>query len=83
VSISSIILRRLFRLLLETALRVGFPIQGIDRIAVSNEKILARYACSMKARDISLQLEEFYGAQVSLTLFSEVTDSVTEEVKAW
>jgi putative transposase len=62
-------------------LRVGFPIQGIDRIAGFNEKILARYARGMKARGISLQLEELYGAQVSLTLVSEVTDSGTEEVK--
>ena len=37
----------------------------------------------MSTRDISAQLEELYGAKVSASLISEVTDSVLEEVKAW
>ena len=37
----------------------------------------------MSTRDISLQLEELYGAQISPTIISEVTDGVSEEVKAW
>jgi putative transposase len=53
------------------------------RIAGLDEKILALYARGMTVRDISLQLEELYGAQVSPALISEVTDSVTDEVKAW
>ena len=53
------------------------------RIAELDEKILALYAQGMSTRDISAQLEELYGAKVSASLISEVTDSVLEEVKAW
>ena len=53
------------------------------RIAELDEKILALYARGMSTRDISTQLEELYGAKVSASLISEVTDSVLEEVKAW
>ena len=52
-------------------------------IAELDEKILALYARGMSTRDISAQLEELYGAKVSASLISEVTDSVLEEVKAW
>ena len=52
------------------------------RIAELDEKILALYARGMSTRDISAQLEELYGAKVSASLISEVTDSVLEEVKA-
>jgi len=37
----------------------------------------------LSTRDISAQLEELYGVSLSLALISEVTDSVSEEVKAW
>ena len=53
------------------------------RIAGLDEKILALYARGMSTRDISAQLEELYGAKVSATLISEVTDSVLDEVKSW
>ena len=53
------------------------------RIAGLDEKILALYARGMSTRDISAQLQELYGAQVSPTLISEVTDAVLEEFKAW
>ena len=53
------------------------------RLAGLDEKILAMYARGLSTRDISAQLEELYGAQVPASLISEVTDSVTEEVKAW
>jgi transposase-like protein len=53
------------------------------RIAGLDEKILALYARGMSTRDISAQLEELYGAKVSASLISEVTDAVMEEVKAW
>jgi len=53
------------------------------RIAGLDEKILALYARGMSIRDISAQLEELYGAKVSASLISEVTDAVMEEVKAW
>lgn len=53
------------------------------RIAGLDEKILALYARGMSTRDISAQLEELYGAKVSASMISEVTDAVLEEVKAW
>ena len=53
------------------------------RIAGWDEKILALYARGMSNRDISAQLEELYGAKVSASLISQVTDAVMEEVKAW
>jgi putative transposase len=52
-------------------------------LAGLDEKILALYARGLSTRDISAQLEELYGAQISAALISDVTDSVTEEVKAW
>jgi putative transposase len=53
------------------------------RLAGLDEKILALYARGLSIRDISAQLEELYGVQISAALISEVTDSVTEAVKAW
>jgi len=53
------------------------------RLAGLDEKIIAMYARGMSTRDISAQLQELYGAKVPAALISEVTDSVTEEVKAW
>ena len=53
------------------------------RLAGLDEKILAMYARGMGVRDISAQLEELYGTTVSPALISEVTDAVSEEVKAW
>jgi transposase-like protein len=53
------------------------------RIAGLDEKILAMYARGLSVRDISSQLQELYGANVSASLISEVTDAVLAEVKAW
>lgn len=53
------------------------------RIAGLDEKILSLYARGMSIRDISDQLEEVYGAKISASLISEVTDAVWEEVKIW
>jgi transposase-like protein len=53
------------------------------RLAGLDEKILLLYARGVSTRDISAQLEELYGANVSPALISEVTDSVSDEVKAW
>ena len=54
------------------------------RIAGLDEKIIALYARGMSTRDISAQLEELYdGAKISASLISEITDSVSEDVKAW
>lgn len=53
------------------------------RLSGLDEKILALYARGSSTRDISAQLEERYGAKVSASLISEVTDAVSEDVKAW
>ena len=57
--------------------------KGQRRIAGLDEKIIALYARGMTTRDIRAQLFELYGAEVSPSMISEVTDSVIEEVKAW
>lgn len=48
-----------------------------------DEKIISMYARGMSARDIQGHLEELYGVEVSAGLISEVTNEVSEEVKAW
>jgi transposase-like protein len=53
------------------------------RLSGLDEKILAMYARGTSNRDISAQLEELYGAKVSAALISEVTDAVSEDLKAW
>lgn len=53
------------------------------RLSGLDEKILAMYARGTSTRDISAQLEELYGAKASASLISEVTDAVSEDVKAW
>jgi transposase-like protein len=53
------------------------------RLAGLDEKILVLYARGLSTRDISAQLEELYGVTLSPVLISEVTDTVSDEVKAW
>jgi transposase-like protein len=53
------------------------------RLSGLDEKILAMYARGTSTRDISAQLEELYGANVSASRISEVTDAVSEDLKAW
>ncbi len=48
-----------------------------------DEKILSLYARGMTVREIQSHLEEIYGAEVSPSLISSVTDAVAEEVKTW
>ena len=48
-----------------------------------DDKILSLYARGMTVREIQSHLEEMYGAEVSPTLLSSVTDAGIEEVKAW
>lgn len=48
-----------------------------------DDKILSLYARGMTVREIQGHLEEMYGAEVSPTLISSVTDAVIDEVKAW
>lgn len=53
------------------------------RWAGFDDKILSLYARGMTVREIQSHLEEMYGAEVSPTLLSSVTDAGIEEVKAW
>ena len=53
------------------------------RLAGLDEKILALYARGNSTRDISAQLEELYGVNISAALISEVTDAVSEDVSRW
>jgi len=53
------------------------------RVKGLDEKILSLYAKGMSLSDIKLQIEELYGAEISESLISKITDSVMEEVKLW
>jgi len=48
-----------------------------------DDRILSLYARGMTVREIQAHLEEMYGAEVSPSLISSVTDAVIDEVKAW
>ena len=48
-----------------------------------DDKILSLYARGMTTREIQGHLEEIYGAEVSPSLISAVTDAVIEELKEW
>ena len=53
------------------------------RWAGFDDKIISLYARGMTVREIQAHLEEMYGAEVSPSLISSVTDAVADEVKAW
>ncbi len=48
-----------------------------------DDKILSLYARGMTVREIQAHLQEMYGAEVSPSLISSVTEAVADEVKAW
>ena len=53
------------------------------RINGLDNKILSLYAKGMSLSDIQLQIQELYGAEVSESLISKITDDVIEDVKIW
>jgi putative transposase len=53
------------------------------RWAGFDDKIISLYARGMTVREIQSHLEELYGAEVSPSLISSITDAVADEVKAW
>ena len=57
--------------------------KGQRRMAQVDQMILSLYARGMTTRDIQGRLAEAYGADVSLTFVSWVTDVVAEEIAAW
>lgn len=48
-----------------------------------DDKVVSMYARGMTTREIQGHLQEMYGVEVSPALISEVTDAVSDEVKAW
>jgi hypothetical protein len=48
-----------------------------------DDKIISLYARGLSVREIQSHLEEIYGAEVSPSLISSVTDAVSEDVKLW
>jgi len=57
--------------------------KGQTRITDFDEQILALYARGMTTRDIADTFKEMYGADVSHSLISKVTESVIDEINAW
>jgi len=53
------------------------------RIDGLDQKILSLYAKGMSLSDIKIQLQELYGADISESLISNITNEVMDEVKAW
>jgi transposase-like protein len=48
-----------------------------------DDKVLSLYARGLSTREIQAHLEELYGAEVSPTLISTITDAVLDEVRTW
>ena len=53
------------------------------RIDGLDQKILSLYAKGMSLSDIKIQIQELYGAEISESLISRVTDNVIDEVRSW
>jgi transposase-like protein len=47
------------------------------------EKILSLYACGMSQRDISEQIKNLYGVEISPELVSKISEKIMPEVTAW
>ncbi len=54
-----------------------------NRIDGLDDKIISLYAKGMSLSDIKLQMQELYGADISESLISRITDDVIDDVKAW
>lgn len=53
------------------------------RFTTMDDKILSLYAKGMTTREIVATFKEMYGADISATLISKVTDAVIEQVIEW
>src|SRR5690606_11614135 len=60
-----------------------FVRNGQTRLTQMDDQILALYAKGMSTRDIVDAFKDMYGADVSATLISKVTERVLEQVVAW
>ena len=54
-----------------------------NRIDGFDEKVISLYAKGMSVTDIQIQLQELYGAQISTSLISQITNEVMDAVIAW
>lgn len=54
-----------------------------NRLTQMDDQILTLYAKGLSTREIVAAFKEMYGADVSATLVSKVTDSVLERIKEW
>ena len=57
--------------------------KGQSRITGMDDQILSLYAKGMSTREIAATIEDLYGAEVSPSLVSKVTEAVVDEVIAW
>jgi putative transposase len=57
--------------------------KGQTRFSAFDDQILSLYARGMSTRDIAAMFQELYGAEVSPTLISKVTEAVIDEVHTW
>lgn len=57
--------------------------KGQTRLTQLDEQIHALYAKGMSTRDIVATFKELYGAEVSATVISKVTEAVIEKVHEW
>ena len=48
-----------------------------------DERVLSLYARGISTREIAAHLQELFGAEVSPSLISAITDTVADEVRAW
>jgi putative transposase len=60
-----------------------FVRKGQTRLTQMDDQILALYAKGLSTRDIVDAFKDMYGAEVSATLISKVTDSVLETIVEW
>lgn len=60
-----------------------FVKKGQTRLTDFDDQILALYARGMTTRDIAATFKEMYGAEVSHTLVSKVTEAVVDQVVTW
>jgi transposase-like protein len=60
--------------------RIG---KGQTRLTEFDDQILTLYAKGMTTRDMAETFREMYGAEVSASLISKVTDAVWETVQVW
>ncbi|MGH8399246.1 MAG: IS256 family transposase [Gammaproteobacteria bacterium] len=57
--------------------------KGQTRFTAFDDQILSLYAKGMTTREIVAAFQEMYGAEVSATLISKVTEAVMEQVSEW